>query len=103
MADFASAKIYIDVKKVYTTNTDTISPEAAWEKLVMFNYNLSQDKKFTNIFPYHTYDIEEKISGEKAKVSFKSKDSEASIKSIIYHLELLNSQWVVVKIDYIKN
>mgnify|MGYP003390023113 CR=1 FL=1 len=101
VADFSYARSYIDVEKVYAN--DEMAPEEAWKKMVMFHYNLSKDKRFSNTFPYYKYDITEKIKDKKSEVIFKSKDITGPIKAIIYKLDLVNDKWIVVKIDYIKS
>lgn len=101
-ADFNAAKEYIDVKKAYTFEGSTITPDSAWKEVVLFNYKLGQDKKFTNVFAYHDYDIEENENANKAEIIFTSKEHTSSVKKIIYKLELADNKWVVVKIDYVK-
>jgi hypothetical protein len=102
LADFTAAKEYIDVKKAYTFEGSTITPDSAWKELVLFNYKLARDKKFTNVFAYHDYNIEENVNANKAEIIFTSKEHASSVKKIIYNLELTGNKWVVVKIDYVK-
>lgn len=102
LTDFEDAKKYIDINKVYSNHPDSISPEEAWKQSVEFLYNLGKDKKFTNIFKYYEYDICENIKKDKATVSFKALSSGASIKEIIYMLELQNKEWKIIRIECVK-
>lgn len=51
-ADFDEARKYINLEKVYSNYTDTLSAEQAWKNQVLFFYNLGKDKKFTNNFKW---------------------------------------------------
>lgn len=99
--DLENAEQYIDVVQVYS-KLGAENPKEDWKKLVRFNYNLSKDKKFTNAFGYRNYDIEETVNGNKAKVCFKDKDNDASIKMITYELEKRQKKWIVVSIDFLR-
>jgi hypothetical protein len=102
LANFEEAKKYIDVKKTYGIDSPSISPEKVWRSKVLFFHNLGKDKKFTNVFKYYDYDINESINGNYASVSFISISREAKIKEIIYELVKNREGWVVVGIKYIK-
>lgn len=91
------AKQYIDVVQVYT-KLGSKNPEEDWKKSIRFNYNLGQDRKFSNNFGYVHYDIEETIKGNYASVCFYAKEDD--IKNIRYCLEKRGEKWVVVSIDY---
>jgi outer membrane cobalamin receptor len=101
-ANFDEAKKYIDVKKVYSNDIDTLSAEQAWKSQVLFFYNIGKDKKFTNNFKYYNYLIKEEQKGENAEVVFESIHPEESISKILYTLNRHNKTWEVVKIEYIK-
>lgn len=100
--NYKEAIKYIDVNKVYSKcNDDGIKPYDCWVQYVDFSYNFGrEDKKFTNKFGYHNYDIKELIKGNKATVEFTSLHRKK--KEIIYSLEKINQKWIVVKIDYLK-
>lgn len=102
VADFEAAKNYIDINRVYSNYPESKSPEEEWRGMVEFFYNIGQDKKFTNCFKYHNYQIREKIDNNKAIVSFISNDPKSSIKEIVYILELQEKNWLIVGIDFIK-
>lgn len=102
LADFDEAKKYIDVNKVYSGNVDTLTPEQAWKDQVMFFYNMSRDKKFTNVFKYYNFNIKEEEKGDNATVVFESIHPEDSISKILYTLDRHNNTWEVVKIEFIK-
>lgn len=89
---------YMDVDKVYRKSKDPISD---WKKMLLFNYKIGKDPKFTNSFSYHDYIINEKIHHDKAYVSFINKNA-SPIKEIKYILENRNDRWIVVAIKYIK-
>lgn len=99
LLDYEEAKNYIDINSVYgaKNQTDNLSPEQRWKKLVSFMSG-STDKKFTRQFQYYNYDIIENVHLSKAEVMFKPK-SNANM-SIIYKLELRNNVWIVYEIDY---
>lgn len=84
--DLEEAEQYMDVVQVYS-KLGAEKPVEDWKKLVRFNYNLGKDKKFTNDFGYRNYHIEQAVNGNKAKVCFKAKDKDQSIKMITYELE----------------
>jgi hypothetical protein len=100
--NYDEAVKYIDVDKVYSRClVDGIKPYDCWVQYVDFSYNFSkEDKKFTNRFGYYKYDIKESINGNKSTVEFISMSQKK--KEIIYSLELINTKWIVVKIDYLK-
>ena len=103
-ANLDEAKKYIDVEMVYLKDRpDSITAEKAWETYVMFGYNMAKDKKFTNIFKYHNYNIKEEVAGDNATVLFESKDSESNISRIVYGLENRNNQWIVISIEFVKS
>jgi hypothetical protein len=101
-ADFEEAKKYIDIEKVYSGHTDTLSADQAWKNQVLFFYNIGKDRKFTNNFKYYNYIIKEEQKGENAEVVFESMLHDASITEILYKLTLHGKTWVVVKIEYKK-
>ncbi|MFQ9317640.1 MAG: hypothetical protein ACLS8C_13925 [Dysgonomonas mossii] len=100
--DYNEAKIYIDVSKVYSKYDGVKNPENEWMKLLQLNYNLGKDKKISNNIDYYKYNIEEVISKKKATVSLIDKDTNKSIKKIVYSLEFIENRWIVVSIEYIK-
>ena len=102
MADFEEAKKYIDIDKVYSNHPASINPEEAWKESITFFYNLGKDKKFTNVFKYYKYDIQETILKNNATVTFKALSRGDNIKEIVYRLELRKNDWIVIGIDYIK-
>jgi hypothetical protein len=102
LANFDEAKKYIDLDKVYSNHTDTLSAEQAWRSQVLFFYNIGKDKKFTHNFKYYNYIIREEQKGENAEVIFESIHPEESISKILYTLIRHNKTWEVVKIEYIK-
>ncbi len=100
--NFEEARKYIDVNQVYSKYPESRNPEMEWMELLRSNYNLGKDPKFSNSINFYKYNIKEFISGENAVVSLKSKKSNSHIKEIIYKLLLINDQWTVVSIDYVK-
>ncbi|MBP5317987.1 MAG: hypothetical protein J6Y77_01095 [Paludibacteraceae bacterium] len=98
---FEKAQEYIDVIQVYS-KLGSEQPMEDWKKMLTFNYNLGKDKKFNNNFGYYDYDIIEKISGHTAEVLFKSKDPDANLQEIQYTLQLIDKQWIVIGINYLK-
>ncbi len=100
--DIETAKKYIDVDQVYT-KLGSKTPQEDWEKFIRFQYNLGQDNKFTNVFPYRNYNIEETINGNNASVCFKDESESAAIKAITYGLEIRENKWIVVSITYEKD
>ncbi|MFT3823039.1 MAG: hypothetical protein QM731_03930 [Chitinophagaceae bacterium] len=101
-ADFDEAKKYIDVEKVYSGYSDTLSPEQMWKSQVVFFYNMGKDKKFTERFKYFNYVIKEGQIGDSAEIIFESIRPEESIRKITYRLSRCNDKWIVIKIDYVK-
>lgn len=100
LADFDEAKKFIDLEKVYSNHPDTLSAEQAWKNQVLFFYNISKDKKFTNNFKYYDYNIKETKDGDRAKVIFESILPEKVINRIVYDLNLYNKSWVITAIEY---
>jgi hypothetical protein len=104
-ADTIEAKKYINIAKTFTKYVDKENPTAykVWENQILFNNNLSEDKKYTNHFKFYNYNIKEAINGKNAKVTFTSKNSRAKIKAIEYSLELINgTKWSIINIEYKK-
>lgn len=93
---------YIDVNSVYDEYAKEENNNALdlWKEKIEIQYNLGQDKKFNNNFCYYEYDIIEIINNQKAIVTFKNKNSKASIKEIVYMLSYTNNKWIVMKIEY---
>jgi len=103
LANFEEARKYLDVEKVYSKSAEGgKSPEQAWKEYVQFNYNLGQDKKFTNIFKYYDYEIKEELHQNKAEVTFEALSSKSKIQRIVYHLEMYDDRWKVVDKEYLK-
>jgi hypothetical protein len=101
--DTSETKKYIDIDKVYIKYIDkqNPTPNKVWESQIMFNQSLNSDKKLTNFFKFHKYDMQEIIKNNAAKVIFTSKIKHSKIKSIIYSLELTSeNKWIIVDIDY---
>lgn len=100
--DYEEAVKYIDVNKTYSRCKKVgIKPYDCWVSYVNFSYNFGRaDKKFTNRFGYYNYDIKEFINGDKSTVEFISLSRKK--KEIIYSLDLIKQNWIVVGIEYIK-
>lgn len=96
---YESAKIYIDMERVYgaIARKEGITPDSIWKAMSNFRYNMGRTIKFTSHFKYHEYTILEKIKGQNAIVQFISNNSK---KRITYELEIINSNWKVVAIKY---
>ncbi len=95
LLNFGKAKEFIDIDRVYKSGS-----EDKWKESVEFFYNLGQNKKFTNSFKYHNFDINQQIISNKAVVSFIAYNSKAKINEIVYQLELVDNKWKVVDIEY---
>lgn len=103
--DFETARKFIDVEKVYakTAKGENKTAEIIWKEFIEFNYALGNSSaKFTSSFPFHKYKIAEIITGNTSEVKLSGIESGQKIKEIIYRLELQNSSWIIVAIDYIK-
>ncbi len=71
---------------------------------LLLSIKMSKTSKiFTNQFKYFDYDIIEETEGDNAEVIFKSKNLKDYVRAIIYKLELRESGWVVVGIEFRKN
>jgi len=93
---FDKAKEYMDVVQVYS-KLGSENPEADWREGFKTMHNIfGCDKKFTNVFQYYLYDIEETITGNNAIVLFKYKNDNRSIK---YILEKRQNKWIVIAIE----
>ena len=101
-ADIKEAKKYIDIEKVYANNVDTLLAEETWRGQILFSYNISKDKRFTNHFKYYDYNIKETQDGKSANVVFEAKSPESIISAIVYTLTQYNEAWKVCKIEYVK-
>lgn len=101
LLNFNEAKRYIDIEKVYGKNPESKNPQKEWQEMVTFFYNLGNNNKFTSQFKYFNYDITEIIESSKSKVKFKSINKDSQIKEIIYTLDKLNNNWIVVDIEYV--
>jgi tRNA A37 methylthiotransferase MiaB len=99
--DTIEAKKYINIERVYSKFIDkeNTTAQKVWESKLMFSYNLSRDKKFTNHFGFYEYEFEETMNNDKSSILFTDKNKKASIESIEYLLELDSSgNWIIVDI-----
>lgn len=102
LGDFDEAKKYQDINKLYSQYAKEVSvaPERYWIDFVTANNKLGRDKKFTSQVKYFNYNIEEVINGNESKVFFYNKNKSDRVQAIIYDLKLLDSTWVLQKIEY---
>jgi hypothetical protein len=102
LGDFDEAKKYQDINKLYSQYVKELSvtPERYWIDFVTANNKLGRDKKFTSQVKYFNYNIEEVINGNESKVFFNNKNKSDRVQAIIYDLKLLDSTWVLQKIEY---
>lgn len=99
--DTTEAKKYINLERVYNKYIDkeNTSSQKVWEGKLMFSYNLSRDKKFTNHFGFYEYEFKETINNSKSSILFTDKNKKAGIESIEYLLELDGlGNWIIVDI-----
>ena len=102
LEEFDEAKKYQDINKLYGKYAEelSVSPEKYWMDYVTSKNKLGRDKKFTNQVKYFDYNIEEFINGDESRVIFNSRDKSDRMQAIIYDLKLVNSNWVLQKIEY---
>lgn len=102
LGDFNEAKKYQDIDKLYGEYAKEVSttPIRYWMDYVASNNKLGRDNKFTNQIKYFNYDIEEAINGDSSEVIFNNKNRSDRIQAIIYSLKLIDSTWILQKIEY---
>lgn len=102
--DFDAARAFIDVDEAYGpyVSSEYPRPDDVWKMMVNFHNSLARDKKFTNAFGYHNYDVVEYPKEDRHVVDFRAKDRSDRIRVIRYVLER-DAAWKVVGIEWIKS
>jgi hypothetical protein len=104
LADTEEARKYQDIESIYgkIAREEKSTPEKAWQEYANFVSSVPNGRKFTNQFKYYNYNISESSRDGTAEVTFRDKDTTASVRTIVYRLELRNGNWIVTGIDYVK-
>ena len=102
--DFDAARAFLDVDEAYGpyVSSEYPRPDDVWKSMVNFHNSLARDKKFTNAFGYHNYDVVEYPKGDRHVVDFRAKDRSDRIRVIRYVLER-DAAWKVVGIEWVKS
>jgi len=102
LGDFNEAKKYQDISKLYGEYAKalSVSPEKYWIDYITAINKLGRDKKFTNQVKYFNYNIEEVINENNSEVIFSNKNKSDRVREIIYDLKLVDSTWILQKIEY---
>ena len=105
LLDFTEAKKYQDINtiSIYRDPTNAkANPEDVWKEYITSVHSSTKSKIFTNQWKYFEFDIIEKITDNSAEVILKLKNPNDNPQAIIYKLELRQSVWIVVGIEYKK-
>mgnify|MGYP006946331906 CR=1 FL=1 len=99
--DFEASKEFIDLEQTFSkaANGDKKSVEDTWYKFVKFVHSISHDNKFSNAFPFHRYQLVEKINGHFSEVKLFERNTNNEIQKITYKLALQNGSWKVISFD----